>query len=215
MRKRLRLEQAFACDEDWDAMPGDSKRRHCAECDRTLVNLSKLTEIEAYAFAQKELKTDHFCCVFEIEDDRIRFESAPTRIPNLVRVAALSLPLLAACESPGSSANTEEVVQAIGAEPLLKEVDDSKGQEAEVAAAALHRSESDASATPDTVTVEDMAEREARADSAKSLYFEIFVEDGHAKPIGDIEIIQRHRDLDSRRHHKPKVSMGIFIEANR
>jgi len=35
------------CDEDWDNMAGDAQRRHCARCDRPVVNLSMLTLDEA------------------------------------------------------------------------------------------------------------------------------------------------------------------------
>lgn len=209
MRKQLRLEQSFACDEDWNAMPGDSQRRHCAECNRTLVNLSKLTEIEAYAIAQKELKTGHFCCVFEIEDGRIHFAAAPSRVPNLVRAAALSLPLFAACESEEPSANAA-VVEAVRAEAVAEEVENSEGHATEVGAASLSRSDRDAST--DSNPGKDMAERKARTEAAKSLYFEVFVEDGHTKSNGDIYLMQKHRADRILRPHRRSVSMGIFIE---
>ncbi len=199
MRKQLRLEQSFACDEDWNAMPGDSRRRHCAECNRTLVNLSKLTEIEAYRIAQKELKTGHFCCVFEIEDGRIHFAAAPSRVPNLVRAAALSLPLLAACESEEPSVNAA-VVEAVRAEAVAGDVENSE----------VHATEEGAST--DSNPGKAMAERKARTEAAKSLYFEVFVEDGHTKPYCDVELMQRPQvDRILQPHHRT-VSMGMFIE---
>ena len=35
------------CSEDWSAMTGDDRAKHCAKCEKTVYNLSELTEDEA------------------------------------------------------------------------------------------------------------------------------------------------------------------------
>ena len=42
-RSRLRL--SFRCDESWDAMPGDDRKRHCARCATDVVDLSARSEL--------------------------------------------------------------------------------------------------------------------------------------------------------------------------
>lgn len=45
---KSRIVVAQPCSEDWDAMQGDSRKRHCAECDRDVLNSASMTpgEIE-------------------------------------------------------------------------------------------------------------------------------------------------------------------------
>lgn len=110
--KVLKLDQTFACSEDWNAMDGDARRRHCAQCDRHLVNFSKFTEKQALRMLKQELQEDELCGVFNIRDGRILFQPEPIRFRNLSAAAvavSLSLPLLGACGDAGAE-QVQEVV---------------------------------------------------------------------------------------------------------
>lgn len=43
---RDRLSLGFACSENWDAMPGDAKGRHCASCDQRVHDIAAMTDAE-------------------------------------------------------------------------------------------------------------------------------------------------------------------------
>lgn len=43
------LRIADPCHEDWDAMPGDARERHCASCKTSVLNLSELSDADAEA----------------------------------------------------------------------------------------------------------------------------------------------------------------------
>lgn len=43
------LQIASPCDASWDAMRGDDRVRHCAQCDKAVYNLAALTQAEALA----------------------------------------------------------------------------------------------------------------------------------------------------------------------
>lgn len=44
---RSALPLTFRCTESWEAMPGDDRTRHCAKCDRDVIDLSAGTELAA------------------------------------------------------------------------------------------------------------------------------------------------------------------------
>lgn len=46
IRDGMRFE--FECSEDWDAMPGDSKGRHCASCNKRVHDLAAMTDAEIH-----------------------------------------------------------------------------------------------------------------------------------------------------------------------
>ena len=45
---------ASPCEVGWDTMKGDDRVRHCAQCDRSVYNLAKLTAAEAVALLRAE-----------------------------------------------------------------------------------------------------------------------------------------------------------------
>lgn len=60
------------CSERWDAMDGDGKRRMCARCSKTVVDLSGMTEVEVLAHARPGT-----CVRLPIDDaGRVRFAAA-------------------------------------------------------------------------------------------------------------------------------------------
>lgn len=93
-----RLRVARPCDQTWEAMHGDDRRRFCDRCQRDVVNLADMTRAEAERFVAENIGR---ACV--------RLERLPTSpIRRGVAQAALALSL-AACartssESAGASA---------------------------------------------------------------------------------------------------------------
>src|SRR5207247_234468 len=45
---------ATPCRADWNAMVGDERARHCAQCDKQVFNLSELTRAEAEALIEEK-----------------------------------------------------------------------------------------------------------------------------------------------------------------
>jgi hypothetical protein len=77
------------CAEDWSAMTGDERRRHCSSCDREVVHLSAMTVDEAWQ-ALSARPGERVCVRYNCDaDDNIVF--APR-----VRAVALAT-TLAAC----------------------------------------------------------------------------------------------------------------------
>ncbi len=100
------------CAEDWSAMTGDGPRRYCDACERSVHNLSQMTEAEADALLRS--RTGRLCVRYAIgTDGTIRFRPEPTPAPVLVQLrprpdaeprrpaalarAAVAAGLLAAC----------------------------------------------------------------------------------------------------------------------
>ncbi len=100
--KPLKIDHTFSCVKDWDEMAGESANRHCAQCDRNVVNLSRYTEAVAYQKALELAQTEsgEFCAVFECVGDKIIFQPEPVHrsMKSSVAAAALTLPLLFGCE---------------------------------------------------------------------------------------------------------------------
>lgn len=99
------LKIAEPCCEDWDAMIGDARRRHCLQCDKDVVNLSTMTEGEARAFL-KETKNSCIRYTYSQENGQVFFLDPQLRnqrrgLKQMVAAAALVMPLslsMAACE---------------------------------------------------------------------------------------------------------------------
>ena len=88
--KRDEINITEPCHADWGEMTGDSTRRHCAQCDKSVHNLSDMTEPEAQAV----LKQPNVCVRFQASTDgQIRFQS---RRRFLVAAAATTITLPAA-----------------------------------------------------------------------------------------------------------------------
>jgi len=207
MREVIRLEHTFVCDKDWDELTGTGKERHCAQCDRHLHNLSLYTEREAHKLATQLLKEESFCAVFELEGDRILFkQEAPSRIPRAVGVAALAIPLLAACDE-----RSEVKPQAVSAQSEVV-AQDSPSTPPEPGAAALTRDEvvncSDEELS--NLKAKVSAERSARMAEARSQLFEILeggevveaaleptILEGNASTVETI--------MERRRHHHRRL----------
>ena len=53
------MKELFDCNVAWDSMEGDDSRRFCAQCQKTVFNLTGLTEAEAEAEVEvKEESTE-------------------------------------------------------------------------------------------------------------------------------------------------------------
>lgn len=97
------------CNEDWDAMSGGRKRRHCASCDKDVFHLSQMTQEEAQKLLRER---DASICVRYAHDETGsilfrdstlggRLELQWEGVRKLVAAAALVVPGLAlvACDA--------------------------------------------------------------------------------------------------------------------
>lgn len=62
------LRIAEPCPEDWSAMTGDARERHCARCATTVTNLAELTRVDAEALLARS-SSEHRVCVRATYDD--------------------------------------------------------------------------------------------------------------------------------------------------
>ncbi len=76
------------CPARWDDMRGDDTHRHCDTCDKTVHNLSAMTEAEARAVVAPK----GVCVRYELDTGtgRIRHRTPPTFAVRLTAAAALS-----------------------------------------------------------------------------------------------------------------------------
>jgi hypothetical protein len=105
----------FFCDVDyWTQMDGDERERLCRQCERQVVNLSAMTEVEAKRFLDT-LHEQHVCLHAEVDDDGFAIFAAPKppvraarSVRNTIAATALTLPmLLAGCDVSSSSVREE------------------------------------------------------------------------------------------------------------
>jgi hypothetical protein len=106
--RRFHLPILEPCAEDWSAMTGDERRRHCSSCDREVLHLSAMTADEArQALAARP--GERVCVRYGCDaDDNIIFA------PRL-RAAAL-VTALAACTA-GEAVDPAPVSEAVEEEP--------------------------------------------------------------------------------------------------
>ncbi len=109
------------CNEDWDAMNGGRKRRHCGSCDKDVFHLSQMTRREATHLLETR---DASICVryryddqgnIEFRDSTLggRLELQWEGVRKLVAAAAIVLPgfALTACDT-GQTMGQMEAVHA-------------------------------------------------------------------------------------------------------
>jgi hypothetical protein len=58
---------AEPCHEDWDAMAGDARARHCARCDLHVTDLSALTRAEAEAVLSQRTPGGRLCVRYAVD----------------------------------------------------------------------------------------------------------------------------------------------------
>ena len=95
-RDELRIESP--CHEDWSAMTGDTRRRHCDACDTHVHDLSAMTEREARRLLARSPTA---CIRYRARPDG-SVRHAPTR--RLPRQRAVAAARLSAAPALGSSA---------------------------------------------------------------------------------------------------------------
>jgi hypothetical protein len=100
---RRQLQIVKPCTRDWADMKGTSAMRHCTSCEKSVYNVSMLTEREAdAAFASRPAEV---CVIYYVDaDGDVVFypEADPSRrrSPRHRLVAALAASALAACSQP-------------------------------------------------------------------------------------------------------------------
>ena len=120
-KKRSQFEVAIPepCDMDWDEMDDwSAKERFCQRCEKSVHNLSALTEVEAMTLLER---TGWQACVnFEVDEEGkvVYRKPDPTRLERqiegalrLVAAAAIILPL-AACDTPAEASAIAPVAPA-------------------------------------------------------------------------------------------------------
>jgi hypothetical protein len=132
--RRSHLPILEPCAEDWSAMTGDARRRHCSSCAREVLHLSAMTAEEARetlaAHAGEQVCVRYSCDA----QDNVVF--APRR-PAPLRAAALATALAACTGSEGPIAPEPPVVvveldEACDEEPVVEGPELCEGEVAEV-----------------------------------------------------------------------------------
>lgn len=120
MPKSLSIRVASPCSERWADMRPRGDGRHCERCEKTVVDLSRMTRAQAEAVVRG--RTGELC-VRIAEDDRgqLVFRAEPKRLPVLGPMALAGL--LAACapEPSAEPAVADETEEAL--EPDVAESD--------------------------------------------------------------------------------------------
>lgn len=105
---------ADPCSESWDAMRNDGASRHCASCDKSVHDLSQLTERQIAGLVL--LSGGNFCGRQTIRGDEMLVAAppAPKRSASIwpIRVAVIAGALSAAACAPASAKPPEPVVTA-------------------------------------------------------------------------------------------------------
>lgn len=102
-----RLPVLHPCDQDWSRMSGTRERRHCAACDRDVLDLSAMRA--AAAIDALIARGGQACVRYRIDaDGEIEFAPPPPRRPGPVAAAALALTACAGwAEDPATVAPDE------------------------------------------------------------------------------------------------------------
>ncbi|MEZ4460504.1 MAG: hypothetical protein R3E66_12420 [bacterium] len=217
--KKLSLEHTFVCDMDWDTMPGNDTHRHCENCNRTIVNFSKMTEKQAYKLVSKMLEEDEMCGLFEVDGDRILFEPEPiSRATKLAAAAAVVLPLMGGCDDQAKAVAPEQTV----AHPVaVTPTPEPAGAVLKIDSAPADNDEfaCDPEAHEMELTKRDLAALEAKSAMFELLHPRDSAEDLEAViPKGEatsVEVLQYQRNNRGRRPGKMAASHMIDITRDR
>lgn len=75
-----RLSVAAPCHAAWESMEGDERQRHCAQCDKTVYNLSALPRDEAEAFMAARLAGDVCVRFYQRADGTVLTADCPVGV---------------------------------------------------------------------------------------------------------------------------------------
>ena len=91
-----RVQIASPCSADWDAMPGDERKRFCEQCSLHVFNIAEMTREEAEDFLKTELANrDRTCAkIFRREDGTILTKDCPI---GLRRIRLKAVRTVVAC----------------------------------------------------------------------------------------------------------------------
>ena len=102
----------FTCDQRWEDLAPRGQGRHCAKCDRVVVDLARLTKRQAQPYLQEP---GRHCVRLAIRGDtgEVLFRPEPPRIAGVVLAAAVA----AGCTStpaiePASAASIPDALAA-------------------------------------------------------------------------------------------------------
>lgn len=195
-------------------MTGGGSKRHCAQCDKHLVNLSLLTEKAAHAFVQSQSAEGSFCAMFEYKGDAILFKPEPIQrtLKTSIATAVLGLPLLVGCpdESPPSVAKAIEVSSSLDSEPTPRQ---SSGAAARPVLSVATDSRTDPNPECDEQKLQQIEDQAALVSYQESRLFYIYQEHSFEGNLSKLDAIQlarnkRNRPLGGVMRHSPIISGG-------
>jgi len=102
--KRDELPIPTPCHADWDEMTGESVQRHCAQCDKSVHNLSEMTEPAARTLLAT--RTEKLCIRYQARNGQVQFQPSRRTVARGLAAGALlaaSVPASAAILEPGAS----------------------------------------------------------------------------------------------------------------
>jgi hypothetical protein len=94
--ERLKIDFPQPCPESWDAMPREGRNRHCAQCSKTIHDLSRHTVREVDFL----LRSGEEVCARGLVDKRGHVVLKPSRRAKLRRVLAAALASVALLFTP-------------------------------------------------------------------------------------------------------------------
>jgi hypothetical protein len=90
------LRIGFSCGEDWSAMRGDGRRRHCAACGRDVVNVATMTPRAVKRMALRAAAGEQVCARITRRDgELVTLDPAPMRVGRVAQQAVLTVAMLA------------------------------------------------------------------------------------------------------------------------
>lgn len=138
--KPLDLHIASPCSEDWAAMSGDDRVRHCAKCNLNVFNTREMTEAEVRALLASRSNGARVCArLYRRRDGTLLLKDCPTGVARLRKKALMAVATAASmlvagtayamgrapgCPAPGAQASWFDRIvttRAVAARESLRE----------------------------------------------------------------------------------------------
>jgi hypothetical protein len=113
--ERLEVSTPDPCTQSWEAMRGDLRHRHCAECAKTVHNLASLTRREVELLAMRAVAGEEVCSRITRDVDGELVMKADPKHSHLSRSVVLSAALMAGLPAAAQSASVAPKADAAAA----------------------------------------------------------------------------------------------------